>query len=242
MPGRHRHRAVPNHFRSLRSPSHSPSASPRNEAAWAKPSHAVGKVPDFSTQPRRRPATTAAAANHPANAARVPPPASGQRSAQSTGTVSPASVIDNFIASAAEARIARHAQLLAERKVAERAATARQRRNVAEAREQAVADAAALLARRTMSRRPELSIDTSAHHNLRFRSPSSSPVAMSATSPLGSTSVSPQNGSPRSKHNDGSQRYHSPRADVYRAVLAQEHTELYSWLSERQNFWDKRGL
>lgn len=249
-------RVVPNHFRSLRTPSQSPTSGAgaagfESNVAVGQDTSKYGRIPDFtamkkkSTQPSvAHKATKTSFSPYEASSSSSSPvsprPASRQR-----GKTSPASVVDNFVAAAAEARIAAHARLLAERRAAEEADAA------LIAAEKAAA-ASTTKAAHWASKRPQLTINTAPERTrspqyLSGMSPGSQAQARAGTSPLsrGSSATTPtQSPSSSPRLNDGSARYRpNASAEDYRIVLAEEHTDLYAWLLSRQkNFWGSRGL
>jgi hypothetical protein len=261
----HRH-VVPNHFRSLRTPSTSPTSADARAAAARRTGNAspredmkgaVGSIPNFS---------------------RIASPETPVVSAQ--------------VAAAAEARVARHAKFLAEQRAATAAKAASQeqqqeqhqhqhqhqhqylRRVVGEtaitadaAEEMASASSPLSPSSHQRVHKPLLVIDTTRGGAGRggggegrggrggggrglAGSRGASPITTRVSSPNSASSppASLPGGRGGSKAgsplNDGSQRCQpQPHPESYRAVLAEECTELYSWLTRRQEtFWTNRGL
>ena len=245
---------VPNHFRSLRTPSQSPTsgaatAGLEGRAAVGQDTSKYGRIPDFAAANKntgKRPTSrkTSKTSFSPYEASSSPSSASFDRPlSRQRGKASPASVVDTFVAAAAEARIAAHTRLLAERRAAEEADAA----SVAAE----TASASSTKAAQWASKRPQLTINTATE---RARSPqhltsviSPGPRVHVATSPLSrdSSAATPtQSPSASPRLNDGSARYRpNASANGYRVVLAEAHTDLYAWLLSRQkNFWGSRGL
>ena len=197
-------RSIPNHFRSLRTPS--PSNRNAVDRVPQQVSKALGAIPDFR-------------ALGSSGTMDVPGTSDSPKSRNCSASPSSVMAINSDCIAAAEARVAKHKKLLAEKR---------------EAGSSMVSQDSKLQNGISKLRKPKLWIDTSIN------------PAKQSSWESASRSQSPESGrgTPSSKcFNDGSKRFRHPEKDEYKAVLAEEHTELYTWLLNRQqNFWASRGL